>query len=236
MAEEPTIKAKTLEEMGDDWTPYGVSLVENPAVPKAKFLVVKEQQGKELGMPKSYLHDRRSKLRLSQEQLAEKSGVSQGRISDWERGQRGLSLEQAQKLEPVLKVSAGKLAARHVGDLAVAMKGQEGGRGKIHRAIGDLEDLADNAEDGEGEEESAIREAIKELKAVVEGDKPAGDTVEKAASGSKRGRNEGRTADGRRRRGRAADGSLETAEKSGDRQRERNAFSGKRKTDRRNQV
>lgn len=43
---EAAIKRTTLKDLGDDWIVNAVSLVDEPAVPKAKFLVVKSKQDK----------------------------------------------------------------------------------------------------------------------------------------------------------------------------------------------
>ena len=171
------------------------------------------------------LKERRNKLRLTQNDVAVKAGISAQKVSDLEASRVGLSLDMANRLGPVLKCRGVELVAERLRDKATAVKSKQGGRGEIARQIANLEDLRDEAESDK--EKSIIKAAISELRKVLDeddGGKPDGETVEKSSSGSKSRRSKS----GPRRRGRNADGSVETVQKSGEIRR-RNSVSGHRR-------
>lgn len=172
------------------------------------------------------LKERRNKLRLTQNDVAVKAGISAQKVSDLEADRVGLSLDMANRLGPVLKCRGVELVAERLRDKATAVKSKQGGRGDIARQIASLEDLKDDAESDE--ERSIIAAAISELKKVLdEPDDKLAETVEKGLQ-SPRKRNEGRDSKGRWRRARNDQGGLETTHK--ERQdRGRNPVSGKRR-------
>lgn len=170
------------------------------------------------------LKERRNKLRLTQNDVAVKAGISAQKVSDLEAGRVGLSLDMADRLGPALKCRGVELVAERLRDKATAVKSKQGGRGEIARQIANLEDLHDEAESDK--EKSIIKAAISELRKVLDesDDRPDGETVEKSSSGSKSRRSKS----GPRRRGRNSDGSVETVQKSVEIRR-RNSVSGRRR-------
>ena len=67
----------------------------------------KEMQSNRIG---NLLSGARLKARLSQTQLAEKLGVRQNMISDYERGKRRLSLSMAKRIAKILRIKVGRIS------------------------------------------------------------------------------------------------------------------------------
>lgn len=86
--------------------------------------------------PRSWLAEARRRAGLTQLQLAERLGVPQSRVADWERGARGVpdalleSLAEALTVEPAeievaqgrIPTEAGELAAREPGRIVRAIR------------------------------------------------------------------------------------------------------------------
>lgn len=190
--------AKTLAELGEDWVSYGVSIVENPAVSKAKWIAIKSRHNEGRSMD-PYIRQRRQELGLSQEAVAKKSGIGRVEISQLETRQRGLSANMATKMAEALETTPGALMARQLssqGDAVLKDKGRSG----VHRLIADLEDYRDSL--GSDKEKAAFDSAIAELEKLLndsgENKKPSGD--DKAEKSQRRAARQGRDAHGRRRR------------------------------------
>ncbi len=67
----------------------------------------KEMQSNRIG---NLLSGARLKARLSQTQLAEKLGVRQNMISDYERGKRRLSLSMAKRIAKILRIKVDRIS------------------------------------------------------------------------------------------------------------------------------
>ena len=67
----------------------------------------KEMQSNRIG---NLLSGARLKARLSQTQLAEKLGVRQNMISDYERGKRRLSLSMAKRIAKILHIKVDRIS------------------------------------------------------------------------------------------------------------------------------
>ena len=67
----------------------------------------KEMQSNRIG---NLLSGARLKARLSQAQLAEKLGVRQNMISDYERGKRRLSLSMAKRIAKILRIKVDRIS------------------------------------------------------------------------------------------------------------------------------
>ena len=67
----------------------------------------KEMQSNRIG---NLLSGARLKARLSQAQLAEKLGVRQNMISDYERGKRRLSLSMAKRIAKILHIKVDRIS------------------------------------------------------------------------------------------------------------------------------
>lgn len=193
--------AKTLAELGEDWVSFGVSIVDKPAVAKAKWLAVKSQHDYGEGsMADAYVRQRRSELGMSQEAVATKAGIGRVEVSQLETGQRGLSASMAKKLGPALGMKSGSLLALQLCSQGVAAVKEKGSpKSSVHRLIADLEDFRSEIDDPE--EQAAFDKAIAELSELLKGDreKPAdSDKAEKSQRVASRSR--GRDGYGRRRR------------------------------------
>lgn len=215
--------AKTLAELGEDWAAYGVSIVGSPAVPKAKWLAIKSQHndGEDISMGETYLRRQREALRLTQEQVAMKSGVDRSRIAQVETGTRNVTPDMAQKLAPVFKSQPIELQARQLhSKVEAAFKAEKIGKGAIHRTVADLEDLRDSTEDEA--DKKVLADAIAELKKLAEDEaKPADeDRTEKS---QRRPARQGRDAHGKRKKTPADIGAANAATKSNDQPRKRDA-------------
>jgi len=178
--------AKTLAELGEDWVPFGVSIVETPAVEKAKWLVMKSQDQGEGSMVDVYVRQRRAELGLSQEAVAQKAGIGRVEVSQLETGNRGLSAAMAKKLGPALKMKPGSLLARQLGSQgAAAFKEKGAPKSSVHRLIADLEDFRSEIDDQE--EQAAFTKAIDELSELIKDDgKPADDDRAEKSRGRQR--------------------------------------------------
>jgi ribosome-binding protein aMBF1 (putative translation factor) len=78
---------------------------ESIAVEETDFL--KEMQSNRIG---NLLSGARLKASLSQAQLAEKLGVRQNMISDYERGKRRLSLSMAKRIAKILHIKVDRIS------------------------------------------------------------------------------------------------------------------------------
>ena len=81
------------------------NISESIAVEETDFW--KEMQSNRIG---NLLSGARLKARLSQAQLAEKLGVRQNMISDYERGKRRLSLSMAKHIAKILRIKVGRIS------------------------------------------------------------------------------------------------------------------------------
>ena len=81
------------------------NISESIAVEETDFW--KEMQSNRIG---NLLSGARLKARLSQAQLAEKLGVRQNMISDYERGKRRLSLSMAKRIAKILRIKVGRIS------------------------------------------------------------------------------------------------------------------------------
>lgn len=151
-------------------------------------------------MANTHLQERRNARGLSQSELARKSRVDQGKLSEMENGKRALSLQDAQKLSPHLSVKSSELFARQLGARA-AVKAQNAKKGELHRTIGHVQDLLEDADSDD--EREALEAVIEELKALAD-EKDSGEgkpaDEDKAEKSQRRSARQGRDAHGRRRR------------------------------------
>jgi transcriptional regulator with XRE-family HTH domain len=219
--------AKTLQELGDDWVSFGVSIVDNPAVPKAKWLAIKSQNSGEASMGEAYVRQRRAELGMSQEAVATKAGIGRVEVSQLETGQRGLSAAMAKKLAPALSMKSGSLLARQLGSQGVAAVKEKGApKSSVHRLIADLEDFKGEIDDEE--EKAAFTKAIDELQELLKDDGAKPDDSDTAEKSQRRSARQGRDGYGRRRRDEdRADIGRDTATKSQGK-RERDAYGRRR--------
>jgi len=78
----------------------------NDSIPVEETDFWKEMQSNRVG---NLLAGARHKAGLTQKELADKLGVRQNMISDYERGRRRLSLQMAKRIAKILNIKVGRL-------------------------------------------------------------------------------------------------------------------------------
>lgn len=115
-------KQITLKDLDDDWTIPVVSMVDDPAVDKARFFALKNKEMRmEQGMHK--IREVRKRRNLSIAEVSEATNISRGNLSQYETGGRALGPNAAKRLGDALGMKPEELI--YTNRFAVAAKAKD---------------------------------------------------------------------------------------------------------------